>query len=245
MEGPQPVHVNGLRGPGRHSATDQGPPSLRGGLDHWGLCLPRNAPARAGWELISTAIINPASSGVSGAGDTVTWQQELARTPMHLSAFGEGADGELYLLDHDRTHQVYRLVRNPAAKQLHDFPRRLSQTGLFASTRDHRPAPGVIPYSVNSELWADGATAERFLAVPGNGRIGLDDQGIWQFPDGSVLVRTVSIAARAGQTGSRRRLKPRSSTRRTTPGGLIRMSGTTTRPMRSWPMPKGRPGRSC
>ena len=63
---------------------------------------------------------------------------------------------QLYLVDHDRTHQVYRLVRNAAAKTKQDFPRRLSQTGLFASTREHRPAPGVIPYSVNSELWADG-----------------------------------------------------------------------------------------
>ena len=125
-------------------------------------------------------------------GDTVTWQQELARTPLHLVAFGESSDGELYLIDHDRTHQIYRLVRNPAAKDQSDFPRRLSQTGLFASTRDHRPAPGVVPYTVNAELWADGATAERFLAVPGDGRIGLDEQGNWRFPEGSVLVRTVS-----------------------------------------------------
>ena len=89
---------------------------------------------------------------------------------------GEGRAGELYLVDHDRTHQIYRLVRNPAATGRSGFPRRLSQTGLFASTRDHRPARGVIPYRVNAELWSDGATAERFLAVPGDGRIGFDDK---------------------------------------------------------------------
>ena len=81
------------------------------------------------------------------------------------------------LLDHDRTHQIYRLVPNPAAKVASDFPRRLSETGLFASTRDHQPAPGVIPYSVNAPLWSDGATAERLLAVPGDGKIGLDQPG--------------------------------------------------------------------
>ncbi len=34
-----------------HSAPDQGPPSLRGGLDHRRLRLPRDAPARAGRDL--------------------------------------------------------------------------------------------------------------------------------------------------------------------------------------------------
>ena len=49
-------------------------------------------------------------------GDAVVEHRELARTPLHLVAFGEDREGELYLLDHDRTHQIYRLVRNPAAK---------------------------------------------------------------------------------------------------------------------------------
>ena len=65
----------------------------------------------------------------------------------------------------------------------------------------------MIPYSVNAELWSDGATAERFLAVPGDGTIGLDDQGIWRFPDGSVLVRTVSIEREPGKPASRRRME--------------------------------------
>jgi uncharacterized repeat protein (TIGR03806 family) len=207
MEGPQPVHVNGLRGPGPILPPIKAHPhseaaSITGGYVYHGTRLP---------ELAGTYIYGDYQSGMIWGlreqGDTVTWQKEIARTPIHLSAFGEGADGELYLLDHDRTHQIYRLVRNPAAKGSHDFPRRLSQTGLFASTRDHQPAAGVIPYSVNSELWADGATAERFLAVPGNGRIGLDNQGVWQFLDGSVLVRTVSLQLEPGEPNSKRRLE--------------------------------------
>ena len=43
------------------------------------------------------------------------------------------------------------------------FPTRLSETGLFASTKDHRVAPGVLPYSVIAPQWTDGATKERFL----------------------------------------------------------------------------------
>ena len=122
-------------------------------------------------------------------------------------SFGEAHDGELYLLDHDRTHQIYRLVPNTGAKITSDFPRRLSQTGLFASTRDQQPAPGVVPYSVNAPLWSDVATAERFLAVPGDGRIELDNQGVWRFPAGSVLIRTISIEREAGNAASRRRME--------------------------------------
>ncbi len=82
----------------------------------------------------------------------MTWEKESWRgRPIHLSAFGASSDGELYLVDHDRTHQIYRLEPDPASKVARDFPRRLSQTGLFASTRDHQPATGVIAYSVNAE----------------------------------------------------------------------------------------------
>ena len=73
--------------------------------------------------------------------------------------------------------------------------------------REERPAPGVLPYEINSELWSDGATAERFLAVPGTGKIGLDGQGTWQFPEGSVLARTVSLELEPGKPASRRRLE--------------------------------------
>ena len=54
------------------------------------------------------------------------------------------------------------------------FPRKLSETGLFASTKDHAPAPGLIPYSVNAPLWSDGAEKERFLALPGDTQIEFD-----------------------------------------------------------------------
>jgi uncharacterized repeat protein (TIGR03806 family) len=204
MEGPQPVNVEGRRGPTpilpplvAHPHSEAA--SITGGYVYHGTRLP---------ELAGAYIYGDYQTGTIWAircsGDTVTWRQELARTPIHLVAFGEAHDGELYLLDHDRTHQIYRLIPNPAATSKRDFPRRLSETGLFASTRDHRPAPGVIPYSVNSELWADGATAERFLAVPGGGRVGIDPQGNWRFPDGSVLVRTVSLGAAGGKSPRRR-----------------------------------------
>ena len=207
MEGPQPVNFEARRGP-----TPILPPikvhphseatSITGGYVYRGTRLP---------ELAGTYIYGDFMTGIiwglRSEGDKITWERELARTPVHLVAFGESNRGELYLLDHDRTHQVYRLVQNPAVTTVSDFPRRLSQTGLFTSTLQQQPAPGVLPYSINAELWSDGATAERFLAVPDRGRIGVDDRGIWHFPDGSVLVRTVSIERERGQPASRQRME--------------------------------------
>ena len=46
---------------------------------------------------------------------------------------------------------------------------RLSETGLFASTKDHAPAPGVVPYAINSELWSDGAPGRSADGGPGRG----------------------------------------------------------------------------
>ena len=35
------------------------------------------------------------------------------------------------------------------------FPRKLSESGLFAAVKGHKMQPGVIPYSVNAPLWSD------------------------------------------------------------------------------------------
>ena len=205
MEGPQPVNVEARRGP-----TPILPPikvhphseaaSITGGYVYRGSRFP---------ELAGAYIYGDYQSGIVWGlrvqSETVTWQRELAHTPLHLVAFGESNDGELYLLDHDRTHQVYRLVPNRTTTATDSFPQRLSQTGLFASTVEHRPAQGVIPYSVNAPLWSDGRAAERLLAVPGDGRIELDNQGFWRFPDRSVLVRTISLDREPGREASPRR----------------------------------------
>ena len=111
------------------------------------------------------------------------------------------------LVDHDRTQQIYSLVPSSVAKAHDIFPRKLSESGLFQSVRNAQPAPGVLPYEINSELWSDGAIAERLVAIPGGGRIRVNEQGIWQFPEGSVLARTISLEPEQGKPASRRRVE--------------------------------------
>src|SRR5262249_14057604 len=116
----------------------------------------------------------------------------------------------------------------PAPPDAPAFPRKLSDTGLFVNTRDLKPAPGVIPYSVNAELWSDGATKERYLSVPGTGKIEYETVTYpqpapgsvpgWRFPDDTVLVKTFSLELEPGNPASRRRLETRLLHARRMPG---------------------------
>ena len=66
----------------------------------------------------------------------------------------------------------------------------------------------MIPTRSTLELWSDGATAERLLAVPGDGRIGAGrrrESG--SFPRARCWSRTVSIALEPGKPASRRRIE--------------------------------------
>lgn len=121
----------------------------------------------------------------------VTWTQELAQTRLQILGIGADPAGEPYLVDY--AGQIHRLERSPPAKGPSAFPRTLSESGLFASVKDHVLQPAVIPYSVNSQLWSDGATKERALALPGTQTIGFTEQGPWEFPEHTVLVKTFSL----------------------------------------------------
>ena len=149
----------------------------------------------------------------------VTDHHELARSRIRIVAWGQDHDGEVYALDFIGSG-VYRLVASPPpAADAPKFPRKLSETGLFTSTTDLKPAPGLIPYSVNAELWSDGAIKERYLAIPGDGKIEYNTvtypqpapgaQPGWSFPDDTVLVKTFSLDLEPGKPRSRRRLETR------------------------------------
>jgi uncharacterized repeat protein (TIGR03806 family) len=144
--------------------------------------------------------------------------RELARTTYRIVSWGEDAEGEIYFLDFTGGG-IHQLVKGDGKDDSADFPRKLSQTGLFASTRDHKVAPGLIPYSVNAQLWSDHAWKERFIAIPGDGRLGFDEISYpqpspgappgWRFPDGTVLVKTFSMEMERGNPKSSRRLETR------------------------------------
>ncbi|MFN4260613.1 MAG: PQQ-dependent sugar dehydrogenase [Gemmataceae bacterium] len=187
--------------------------SLTGGYVYRGKRLP---------ELAGAYIYGDYDTGKVAAlkfdGKKVTWKQELADTMLRIVAFGQDHAGEVYLVDF-MGGGIHRLVKAPPVTEPNTFPRKLSETGLFASTKDHVSAPGLIPYSVNAPLWSDGAHKERFLALPGMSQIEFETVTYpqpapgapagWRFPNDTVLVKTFYLDLEAGNPASRRRLETR------------------------------------
>jgi uncharacterized repeat protein (TIGR03806 family) len=145
--------------------------------------------------------------GIRYDGQRITWHRELADTALQIASFGADADGELLIVDY--VGGIYEFAATEPTANARAFPRRLSETGLFVSVADHLPAAGVIPYSVNSTLWSDGATKERFIALPEKGQIQFTEARGWNFSDGAVAVKTFSLELQPGDPQSRRRLETR------------------------------------
>jgi uncharacterized repeat protein (TIGR03806 family) len=151
-------------------------------------------------------------------GKKVSEHRELAKTRLRVVSFGEDAAGEVYFLDFVGG-RVHRLAPNPQGTANADFPKKLSDTGLFVSTKDHKTQPGLIPYDVNAPLWSDHLVKERYLAIPGDRKIDFDAITYpqpapgappgWRFPDGTVIVKTFSLETEQGNPASRRRLETR------------------------------------
>jgi putative heme-binding domain-containing protein len=149
-------------------------------------------------------------------GDRLVSLTDLVEPTLRVVAFGEDPAGELYVVDYD-AGTINTLERNPPPAKTLDFPRTLSATGLFASVPDHVPAAGVIPFSINSPQWADGATAERFVALPGASSVAWHPGDVpipgsmfsrrLVFPDNSVLARTFSLELERGNSASRKRIE--------------------------------------
>jgi hypothetical protein len=113
--------------------------------------------------------------------------------------------------DHDREvlvtclqGGVYHLRAVQQEQPSRPWPALLSETGLFSNTAAQKPAPGVLPYQTIAQAWFDGATSERFLAVPkGKGLKQSGGQRIaksWDFAEGTALAQTLSLKGKRVET---------------------------------------------
>jgi glucose/arabinose dehydrogenase len=131
----------------------------------------------------------------------------IADTPHQILGFGADARDEMFYVDY--AGAIYELESSPPSEETNAFPRRLSQTGLFASVKEHQPAAGLIPYSVNAPYWSDGAFMERFIALPGESQIDFNERETWKFPEETVLVQSLALELKRGNPKSRRWIETR------------------------------------
>lgn len=94
-----------------------------------------------------------------------------------------------------------------------DFPPLLSLTGVFDDVFTLTSASGVVPYTVNTKQWNDGASMHRWIALPNSSGGGDIDSQIkfaledaWSFPPGTVFIRHVEMVVNE-QNDARQRLE--------------------------------------
>jgi len=68
----------------------------------------------------------------------------------------------------------------------------LSSWELFDDVASQQPAPGVIPYDLNTPLFSDYASKDRFVRLPEGSPATWTADGTLDLPVGSVLVKTFS-----------------------------------------------------
>ncbi|MFO0755465.1 MAG: hypothetical protein U0359_03185 [Byssovorax sp.] len=81
----------------------------------------------------------------------------------------------------------------------------LGEWHLFADGKTQAPAEGVIPYDVNAPLFSDYTQKRRFLWVPKGQKIGWKDKERWDFPLGTIMIKTFAypVDARDATKGER------------------------------------------
>ncbi len=181
--------------------------SMTGGIVYYGKKYP---------DLVGAYIYGDYSTGRIWAGkhdgDKVVWHKEIAQTRLQITGFGTDANGEILICDHngDKKGGLYTLVPTPKDLKPSTFPRKLSESGLFTSVKDHKMQPAMISYSVNAPLWSDGAYKERWLGMPGGeSKIDYSRTRGWGFPDRTVIVKSFAIEMEEGKPESRRWIETR------------------------------------
>jgi uncharacterized repeat protein (TIGR03806 family) len=153
------------------------------------------------------------SYAYDGVTATPVQLEKLFKAPFHnrvngITSFGVDENNELYVLVYGEASKIYRLDRTGGYS---NAPLRLSETGVFVDTTSQalEASAGLVPYDVQTPLWSDGATKQRWVSVPDGTNVGFSEAGSWSFPQGTVFVKHFELALDESIPEERRRLETR------------------------------------
>ncbi len=142
--------------------------------------------------------------GLKYDGEKVVWHEELVDTNLQIISFALDDNGEVLIVGYDGT--IHKLVPNPDLANYDNstvrFPTRLSETGIFASTKDQTPNPGVVEYSIIANHWADHTFSRQWIGLADDAKMAIYKKGDWtvgyekgdiEYPHDTVFAKTVSI----------------------------------------------------
>ena len=162
--------------------------SITGGYVYRGTAIP---------ELAGAHIYGDYDSGTIWAlPEGATVAQPILDSGLSISTFGEGADGELYVVDYrTASSRIYRIVPSEG-QTTGNLPVLLSDTGCVKDDAPQKPIAALIPYDVNVPLWSDGASKRRWLSLPEGEQITIEADGDWTLPQGAVLLKEFQLGRR-------------------------------------------------
>jgi uncharacterized repeat protein (TIGR03806 family) len=169
--------------------------SVTGGYVYRGSALP---------ALVGKYVFGDYGSGriwrLNGNGSGGFVAEELLDTSLSIASFGEGNDGELYVVD-IAGGDLYRIVAGSGGQPSQPpVATQLSGTGCVSSQNPAMPASGLIPYAIAAPFWSDGAAKERWLALPNGTTIQVQGDGDFSFPAGTVLMKHFRLGTQLAET---------------------------------------------
>ena len=116
------------------------------------------------------------------------------------SSFGEGTDGELYVLGFD-TGFIHKLTFSSGSGGGGPVvPTQLSATGCAASNPQN-PSTGMVGYEINAPFWSDNAVKTRFFALPNStASFTPGTDGDWSTPARSVFRKDFRLGGQLIET---------------------------------------------
>ena len=121
--------------------------------------------------------------------------------PVSIVSFAQDNQGELFAIGQGSAgQQIYKLQATSDLPKAGSMAENLSETGCVNRTKPTEAANGLIPYTVNSPLWSDGAEKQRYLSLPNNTQITITSNGDFNFPIGSVLMKHFKLGEKFIET---------------------------------------------
>jgi hypothetical protein len=84
---------------------------------------------------------------------------------------------------------------NAAAILAERAPQTLAEYRFFRDAGARQPNARVTPYDLNTALYSDGALKFRYVYIPPGQTTRYDAEGVFEFPVGTVLIKTFAFAA--------------------------------------------------
>jgi glucose/arabinose dehydrogenase len=164
---------------------------------------------------------NVRALSVSSEGDRVLRDEHIGHM-VGLTGAAQGPDGHLYVTSFGSCTSttagvgggIFRVVprfeaqaavpdAGPtgaplATEPLGPVPLKISETGLFSGARLTRPTERALPYEPSLPLWSNGSDKQRFLLLPEGGKVDNRERDAWDFPPGTLFVKTFSYPNAAG-----------------------------------------------